>query len=128
MPRIFVSYRRSDSQMLSKTIYQKTTEKFGTEDVFIDLESLPLGEYFPAYLWTKIMFSDIILLVIGSKWEGEKDEYQSPRIMNRFDYVRREAEMALFKPRYEHTKNPVIPLIVDNVDIQKINLPKSLKH
>lgn len=50
MPRIFISYRRSDSQGITGRIYDRLVEKFGERSVFQDVDDIPPGVDFRTYL------------------------------------------------------------------------------
>ena len=41
MPKIFISYRREDSQSASDRLYDKLVGHFGPEDIFYDVDSIP---------------------------------------------------------------------------------------
>jgi hypothetical protein len=48
MARIFISYRRSDSQATAGRIYDRLTREFGGHDVFMDVDHIPPGVDFRA--------------------------------------------------------------------------------
>jgi hypothetical protein len=43
-PRIFISYRRSDSEHVAGRMYDWLSREFGQENVFKDVDSIPIGE------------------------------------------------------------------------------------
>ncbi|PSN13726.1 hypothetical protein C7271_22280, partial [filamentous cyanobacterium CCP5] len=50
MPKIFISYRRSDSADATGRIYDRLTAHFPAEDVFKDVDDIPFGVDFREYL------------------------------------------------------------------------------
>ena len=44
--RIFISYRRADSQYATDRIYEKLAAQFGADSVFMDIDDIPLGVNF----------------------------------------------------------------------------------
>jgi len=46
MPRIFISYRRSDSSMFTGRIHGQLKASFGTNTVFRDMYNIPAGSDF----------------------------------------------------------------------------------
>ena len=43
MPRVFISYRRSDSVTITGRIYDHLVHAFGDDSVFKDVDDIPLG-------------------------------------------------------------------------------------
>ena len=81
---------------------------------------------FPARLRQRIVWADVILIVIGPDWFSVKDQYGRLRLENRFDYVRLEVELALF--RNFHQGVPVVPVSVGGVSFSSVNLPVELEN
>ena len=50
MTRIFLSYRRHDSAYVASAINEKLEQRFGTDSVFFDVDSIPLGTDFRKYI------------------------------------------------------------------------------
>jgi hypothetical protein len=50
MHRIFVSYRRSDSQDVTGRIYDRLLTEFGPGALFKDVDAIPLGADFKQHL------------------------------------------------------------------------------
>jgi hypothetical protein len=59
--RIFVSYRRSESQSIAVQLYE-AFDKAGF-DVFLDTRSVPYGEDFQSILWHRMADSDVVVLL-----------------------------------------------------------------
>ena len=123
MNRIFISYRREDSAWVSGLIHDRLAAYFGSDAVFTDIDTIPLGVNFKKFIDEQVSKCDIFLAVIGEKWLGVTDDAGQPRLQQPGDFVRLEIESAL-------TRNiPVIPLLVGNVAMPPANkLPKSLRE
>jgi hypothetical protein len=70
MPRIFISYRRDDTQGVAGRIYDRLVEAFGKENIFIDVDNIPPGGDFRQVLREAIQRADVVLPLIGSRWEN----------------------------------------------------------
>ena len=119
--KIFMSYRRADSQDTTGRIYDQLVARFSPELVFRDLNSIPLGTNFKRYLENKIQACNVELVVIGSKWVTAADEQGQQRLSSVDDLVRLEIEMAL------RLNKPIIPLLVNGALMPSSSqLPASL--
>ena len=119
--RIFISYRRADSQYATDHIYEKLVAHFGPGSVFMDIDAIPLGVNFRDYIDQQIATSDIVLAVIGDHWLNAVDEKGEPRLHNPNDFVRLEIEAALKQ------SIKLIPIYIGSVqNIPAKKLPKSL--
>lgn len=89
MPHVFISYRRSDTTSgYASWIYDRSASKFGTENVFMDMDSLPLGVDFVAHLERALSLADVALVLIGPGWLEASDERGARRLDNPHDFVR----------------------------------------
>ena len=95
MPRIFISYRRSDSITISGRIYDRLAAAFGDRSVFKDVDDIPLGADFRAVLDNEVATSDVQLVIIGSNWLNVTDERGQQRLQDPNDFVRIEVESGL---------------------------------
>lgn len=119
--KIFISYRRADSPNISGRIYDRLVSDFGAENIFKDVDNIPLGVDFEVYLNDQIIACDAVIAVIGRQWLSIADEAGDRRIMQAADFVRMEIDSAL--------KNniPVVPVFVNGVTTLDSNLlPPSL--
>jgi formylglycine-generating enzyme required for sulfatase activity len=129
MPRIFISYRRTDSQNITERIHEHLAEVFGRKNVFQDVLSIDYGANFRKVLEEKVNACDILLVIIGTKWASIKEvdeltgqETDRLRLFNENDYVRIEGETGLGNPN-----TLVIPVLVNDASIpRKSQLPESL--
>ncbi|MHC2574987.1 hypothetical protein ACVMH6_007315 [Rhizobium leguminosarum] len=73
--RVFISYRRKESQFLANKLYDELDAR--GYDVFIDVRSVPPGVDFQAELWHRMGDADVILLIDTpgfrtSRWTQEE--------------------------------------------------------
>ena len=68
MPKIFISYRRDDSGSEADLIHEFMMRHFGKHNVFIDVESIPVGRNFREYLAEQVAAHDVVLVIIGRAW------------------------------------------------------------
>lgn len=95
MPRIFISYRRDDSAGYVGRLYDKISERFGEESVFMDMDAIQPGEDFVKVIEKAVGSCDVLLAVIGKQWMTITDRYGYRRIENPDDFVRLEIAAAL---------------------------------
>lgn len=118
--KIFISYRREDSRYVTGRIYDNLLRELSTASIYKDVDSIPLGEDFREHIRKSVEQCDILLAVIGDHWAVTKDGIN--RLQNKKDWVRIEIESALQRDI------PVIPLLIDEVDIPDESLlPEPLK-
>src|SRR5262249_4945554 len=105
MGAIFISYRREDTLDVCGRIYDRLEAHFGTQQVLMDVDSIPAGADFRDYLTQFINQSDVVLAVIGPRWEGPLGDSRR-RVDDPNDFVRIEIEQAIARGI------PIIPLLV----------------
>jgi YVTN family beta-propeller protein len=122
LPKIFISYRRSDTTAgYASWIYDRLTEAFGEENVFMDIDSLPLGVDFVDQLEATLHQSDVALVLIGPNWLTATFESGARRLDDPEDFVRLEVGRLL------RTDVRVIPVLVDGAKMPAGNeLPGEL--
>jgi hypothetical protein len=122
MPRIFISYRRDDTQAIAGRIFDRLVVTFGKENVFKDVDVIPPGSNFVEVLETELRKCNVLLVVIGSKWVNIADKDGNRRLENPEDFVRIEVERGLNRPDML-----VIPVLVDSAGVPSpAELPDSL--
>ena len=104
MPRITISYRRDDSDVITGRIFDRLSAHYGRETVFRDIDSIPLGVDFRKHVNSVIDVTDIMVAVVGPKWIGPRPGQS--RLDNAADPVRVEVDAALRKGV------PLIPVLV----------------
>ena len=70
----FISYRRSDSEAYTGRLYDRLASQFGKDEVFKDVDSIPLGSDFRAYLNSVVSECRAVLVVVGRQWLEARDE------------------------------------------------------
>ena len=93
--RIFISYRRGDSSDVTGRIYDRLTAHFGKENVFKDVDSIPLGVDFRQVIDKIIADCAVIIVVIGNQWVGYQESEDRRSIDDPRDFVRIEVEASL---------------------------------
>jgi hypothetical protein len=73
MAKIFIRYRREDTEYPALLIYQKLVDHFGKESVVFDVDTMPLGTDFRKYPNNQVSECDILLAVIGDQSEARFD-------------------------------------------------------
>jgi class 3 adenylate cyclase/predicted ATPase len=118
MPKLVVSYRRSDSTAIAGRICDRLVARYGNDAVFLDVESIPFATDFRSHIEGSIDQADILLVVIGPGWLGPaRSRIQSPD-----DPVRAEIEMAMRR------EIPIVPVLIDSATMPEArDLPDSLK-
>jgi hypothetical protein len=104
--RIFISYRRQDTEWPADRVDALMVENFDRERVFKDVDSIEPGEDFVERITAAVASCDVLLALIGPQWLTITDENGQRRLDNPGDYVRLEIETALTR------KIRVIPILV----------------
>jgi hypothetical protein len=121
-PRIFISYRRSDSAAIVGYIYERLAARYRKESIFRDINKMPLGKNFYEHIKEELFGCDVVLVVIGPQWLATDAQGHS-RIQQSDDPVRLEVEAALASGAM------VIPVLVEGAAIPRsADLPESLKE
>jgi len=119
MPKIFVSYRRMDSQERAHRIADWLVNKYGIDNVFIDVDRIPGATNFEQVIINSLDASDIVVVVIGYEWV---DELARRTENDETDYVRLEVAKSLSDGK------TVIPLLLaDDVPIDSSKLPDDVR-
>lgn len=123
MPKVFISYRRSDTTAgYASWIYERLTDSFGAGSVFMDIDSLPLGVDFAEQLAQHTASADAALILIGPGWLDAIDERGARRLDDPEDFVRREVAAVL------QASVRVIPVLIDGVKMPDATaLPEELR-
>lgn len=111
--RIFINYRREDTEASAARINDKLTQAFGESSVFFDIDDIPAGVDFVEVLQKQIDTCDVFLAVIGRRWLGFTDQNGRPRLDDSNDFVRTEIRSALKRGI------PVIPVLVDGAQMPR---------
>jgi hypothetical protein len=121
-PRVFISYRRSDSSDVTGRIHDRLSASLGRDHVFTDVDSIPLGVDFREHVTGILAHTDCMLAVIGREWVKATDAAGRRRLDDPADLVRIEVETALARGV------PVIPLLVQGAAMPvEAELPPGLR-
>ena len=63
MPKVAISYRRSDSTIASR-IFRCLADRYGKDEVFIDVNDVPAGTAFPQFVDTILSKTRVLLVVL----------------------------------------------------------------
>jgi hypothetical protein len=119
MKKIFLSYRRDDSQAFAARLYERLVERYGKRHVFFDVDSIPIGVDFRVAIERHLSQCSVFLAIIGKEWTGSTTRPR--RIHDSTDHVRIEVEMAI------ELSKPIIPVYCnDETRVNKLDLPVSL--
>ncbi|HKX44985.1 MAG TPA: toll/interleukin-1 receptor domain-containing protein, partial [Burkholderiaceae bacterium] len=120
--QIFISYRRDDAAGYARAIYDELARRFGAERVFIDVDDIPAGQAFDEAIRSAVGRSQVLLVLIGKRWLGERDGAAPPRISEADDFVRIEVAAGLAQGMR------VIPLLLDGATMPTAEqLPETLQ-
>lgn len=125
--KIFISYRRADSQSNTDRIHEHLAEVFGAENVFQDVLDIDYGFDFREVLRKQVSTCDVVLVIIGPIWativdQDERAGTPQPRLFNPDDFVRFEVETGL-----NSQDTLVIPVLVNEASLpEEAQLPPSL--
>ncbi|MEO1329969.1 MAG: TIR domain-containing protein [Pseudomonadota bacterium] len=111
--KIFINYRREDAKPWSLLLYKALAPTFGPERIFYDVDTIPAGADFVAFLNAQVAEADVLLALIGDKWlEATNPETGRRRLDDPADFVRIEIAAALADPAVR-----VIPVMLDQTPI-----------
>ena len=120
--KIFINYRRDDSIAVAGRLRDRLAEIFGPDNLFMDVDNIPVGINFDEYLKSQVGQCDAMLSLIGPNWLNAKDETGQRRLHKTDDFVAIEIAAALAREIL------VIPVLVDGTHMPKAGeLPASLK-
>ncbi|HEX2449121.1 MAG TPA: toll/interleukin-1 receptor domain-containing protein [Methyloceanibacter sp.] len=115
-------YRRNDSQGMAGRLFDRLEQEFSHDQLFYDVDDIPPGEDFVAYLNKKVEACDVLLAVIGPNWQSELDKHEYEAGKQTRDFVRIEIEAALSQGK------KVIPVLVSGAEMpREEDLPEGLQ-
>jgi hypothetical protein len=121
-PRIFLSYRRSDSAGWAGRLHDSLGRLLPSMPVFMDVESIPPGADFKQFIADKVSRCSLLIALIGPQWSDARDEEGHRRLDSPEDFTRIEVESALKSGIW------VIPVLVGGAKMPKAaELPESLR-
>ncbi|HEY1390709.1 MAG TPA: SUMF1/EgtB/PvdO family nonheme iron enzyme [Ktedonobacterales bacterium] len=126
--KIFISYRRDDTQDTVGHIYYRLKERFGADAIFVDVDAIPIGYDFASYINFVLRQCRVVLIVMGPSWPtvvAHDGPYAGqPRLANPEDHVRIETEQALALSAMNSAGEPIgdlrlIPLLVQGASMPR---------
>lgn len=117
--KVFLNYRREDAQHPAGRLHDRLEARFGPENVVFDIDSIPLGADFVAYLNEQVASCEVLLAMIGPRW---LEALQARERRGEPDFVRIEIEAALARDIL------VVPVLVDAAAMpREADLPEPLR-
>ena len=123
MGPVFINYRREDAQGQARALFQDLVAKLGRDAVFMDVDSISLGQDFREVLQERLATCSLMLVLIGPDWLEGKDKSGRRRIDNPGDFVRLEIAAALKR------NIPITPVLLQGAQMPDAEqLPADLGH
>lgn len=120
--RVFISYRRDDSQAATQWIYRELKASLGPDQIFFDFDTIPFGVNFKTFLQESVSSCGIMLAVIGRGWVDARNAEGERRLEDPADLVRIEIESALAQ------NLRVVPVLIDGASMPKAtDLPPEMQ-
>ncbi|MEM7544875.1 MAG: SUMF1/EgtB/PvdO family nonheme iron enzyme [Pseudomonadota bacterium] len=107
--KIFISYRRADSQWAAARLYDNLTHAFPNDRIFMDVDGIAPGQDFVAVLENQVGACDVFLALIGPEWLSLQAEGGARRLDDKEDFVRIEIASALTRD-----DTVTIPVLLDS--------------
>ncbi|MEO1612950.1 MAG: TIR domain-containing protein, partial [Pseudomonadota bacterium] len=121
--KIFISYRRADSQWAAARLYDRLSHEFPDDRIFMDVEQIAPGQDFVDVLASQVGACDVFLALIGPEWLSMQAEDGARRIDGDRDFVRIEIADAL-----KRDDTLTIPVLLDGAEPpSERDLPDDLK-
>jgi hypothetical protein len=120
MPKICISYRRSDSEGITGRIFDRLVSQYGRDSIFRDIDSVPAGTDFREHVRQMLTTTDVLLVIVGPKWTGTR-RGGGARINEETDLVRIEVATGLTNGMV------VVPILVGDTKMPSDDLPPSLR-
>jgi len=108
MPNIFISYRREDTSGDAGHLASDLCDRFGRDNVFIDIDAISGGADFEQRIQHALDRSRVTFVLIGDRWLTVTTQDGTRRLDGEHDYVRREIAAALAREDVA-----VVPVLVE---------------
>lgn len=119
--RIFISYRRDDTQWFAGRLADSLSSYFGDKRVFRDIEGIAGGANFAEVIRGTLKQSDATVVLIGDKWLSAVNDNGERRLDQADDWVLQEIVTAL------DAGLPVYPVLVGDTPMPRAEeLPEQL--
>lgn len=121
--RIFINYRRADSEGYAGRIYDRIAPHFDKDSIFMDVDAIPPGMDFVDVLEEAVDSCDVLIVLLGRQWLNIKDERGNRRLDDPEDFVRIEIATVLKRDIR------VIPILLGGTQMPTENeLPDNLRE
>ena len=107
MTTVFISYRRDDCAHPAGRLRDRLLADLGADNVFFDVDSVGAGENFANKIEETLARCDVVLVLIGARWNPPAAGGGSHALDDPRDWVRVEVAHAL------RSKAKVIPVLID---------------
>ncbi len=122
MARIFINYRRDDTQGVAGRLFDYLATKYSRRELFMDVDAMKPGLDFAKQLDAQVSQCHVLLAMIGPHWLDARDQSGKRRLDNARDSVRVELASALKRDI------AVIPVLVEGAAMpSEAGLPDDLK-
>lgn len=120
--RIFINYRRGDSQAAAGRLFDRLSLHFPRDRLFMDVDAIEPGVDFVQSIDQQVSSCSAFIAVIGPDWLKVRNAAGGRRLDDPNDYVRLEIEAALKRDIR------VIPVLVDGGSMPALtDLPPSIE-
>lgn len=120
--RIFISYRRGDTQWAAGRLADSLAAYFGDKRVFRDVEGIAGGADFGEVIRHTLGSADAVVVLIGPEWLDARDGDGRRRLDDADDWVAHEVSAAL------EAGVPVYPVLVEGTPMPRADeLPDALR-
>ena len=121
--RIFISYRREDSDIWVARLVDELRKHFPSGHIFQDIASIDPGADFVTALEEALASASAMLVIIGPGWLSAADKQGLRRLDSPTDFVRQEVAESL-----RRTDVRVFPVLVNSAEMPaEADLPEPLK-
>jgi hypothetical protein len=121
MAGVFISYRRSDSDVAAGRLADDLTEIFGRNAIFRDVDTLEPGENYVTALDHALDSCAAVIAMIGPRWSDVTDTAGRRRLEDPNDWVRVEIKRSLERGIR------VIPVLISATMPPAANIPADLQ-
>jgi TIR domain len=121
MAGVFISYRRSDSDVAAGRLADDLTAIFGRDTIFRDVDTLELGEDYTMALDHALDSCAALIAMIGPRWANITDDAGRRRLDDPKDWVRLEITRALERGIR------VIPVLISATIPRETEVPTDMK-
>ncbi len=120
--KVFLSYRRADSQATAGRMAQFLDAIPAVDEVFLDVDGIAPGENFESKIQDTLAQVSHAFVLIGPAWAGPVGATGKTRLFDDDDMVRREVRLALA------SRAKLVPLLLDDTRMPRpADLPPDLK-